>query len=159
MTDGIFFSLTLTAVIATGLLAGVYFIFSICIIPALDRLPAAQAAAAMQSVNRVILNPFFGLVFGGSAAACVVLAISALFRWDEAGSAWLLAGSLLLLAGSPLVTAVRNVPLNNELDAVEPESPAGAQRWASYAAEWTTWNHVRTVATLAATALLTLSLR
>ncbi|MGB6365044.1 MAG: anthrone oxygenase family protein, partial [Thermoanaerobaculia bacterium] len=48
---------------------------------------------------------------------------------------------------------------NNALAAVDPASAAGAELWASYLTAWTAWNHVRTVAALAAAAALSLALR
>ncbi|MGH2475359.1 MAG: anthrone oxygenase family protein, partial [Candidatus Limnocylindrales bacterium] len=49
-------------------------------------------------------------------------------------------------------------PRNEALDRVEPSSPDAAGRWSRYLREWTTWNHVRGVAALAAAALLTIAL-
>lgn len=65
---------------------------------------------------------------------------------------YLLAGGLLYLAGTIVVTIAFNVPLNNALAAVSPGSPEGADLWAGYVPRWTAWNHVRTVAALAAAA-------
>jgi uncharacterized membrane protein len=56
------------------------------------------------------------------------------------------------------VIMVFNVPLNDALATVKPESTDGANLWASYLTNWTFWNHVRTVAALAATALFTIAL-
>jgi uncharacterized membrane protein len=56
------------------------------------------------------------------------------------------------------VTILFNVPLNNQLDAVDPESVEGRALWAHYLSRWTRWNHVRSVATLFSTFLLVLSL-
>lgn len=56
------------------------------------------------------------------------------------------------------MTIVFNVPLNNSLASVMPTDPDGATRWTEYVASWTTWNHVRTAAALAAAASLTVAL-
>jgi uncharacterized membrane protein len=56
------------------------------------------------------------------------------------------------------VIMVFNVPLNDALATVKPESTDGANLWASYLTNWTLWNHVRTAAALAATALFTIAL-
>jgi uncharacterized membrane protein len=48
------------------------------------------------------------------------------------------------------VTLIFNVPLNNRLAAVNPDSAEGKAVWAHYLRVWTVWNHVRTVAPLAA---------
>jgi uncharacterized membrane protein len=50
------------------------------------------------------------------------------------------------------------VPLNEALAIVEPDSAEGASLWTRYIAVWTAWNHVRTVAALAAPALLIIAL-
>ncbi|HEU5260866.1 MAG TPA: anthrone oxygenase family protein [Gemmatimonadales bacterium] len=75
--------------------------------------------------------------------------------WHDAGAAYLLAGSLLYLVGTVMVTIVFNVPRNNALAAVGPDSVDGARVWAGYLTSWTAWNHVRTVAALAAAGSLT----
>jgi uncharacterized membrane protein len=46
-----------------------------------------------------------------------------------------------------------NVPLNNALAAAEPASSEAASLWARYLADWTMWNHVRTVSSTVACAL------
>jgi uncharacterized membrane protein len=51
-----------------------------------------------------------------------------------------------------LVTIVFHVPKNAALAAVAPANPDSASLWAGYVASWTAWNHVRTVAALAAAA-------
>jgi uncharacterized membrane protein len=98
-------------------------------------------------------------VFFGTAAVSVVLAIAALTGWFAPGAMWLLVGCLLYLVGNIVVTMIFNVPLNNALAAADPVSAAGASVWARYLSVWTAWNHVRTVACLAATASFIMALR
>jgi uncharacterized membrane protein len=86
-----------------------------------------------------------------------VLAVSALMNWAEPGAFDLLEGSLLYLIGSILVTMICNVPLNDRLAAVKPESAEGKTMWTHYLSVWTAWNHVRTVASLAAMACFILA--
>lgn len=59
----------------------------------------------------------------------------------------------LYAVGMFAVTIVFNVPLNDQLAAADPASSAAAPVWARYLTEWTFWNHVRTAASIAATAL------
>lgn len=159
MIAPIFTMLTYLAVLASGLMAGLFFIFSNTIMAALARLPAAQGIAAMQSLNVVILNGVFLAVFMGTAVLSVVLGIKAVIGWNEAGSAWLLIGGVLYLVGCLGVTMLFNVPLNDALLAVDPASTEGAVVWTRYLAEWVPWNHVRTVASLAALASFAAALR
>jgi uncharacterized membrane protein len=83
--------------------------------------------------------------------------VAALLRWGEPGAVWLLVGGLLYLVGAIAVT-MANVPRNNALAAVAPESAEGAGLWACYVEEWTAWNHVRAAASLAAAASLIVAL-
>jgi uncharacterized membrane protein len=152
------FVLTFLSALGCGLVAGAFFAFSSFVMKALARLPAAQGIAAMQSINIVVINPWFMGAMFATAAGCVVLAISSLLAWHKPGAAYLLTGSLLYLVGTILVTIVFNVPRNDALAAVDPASAEGARVWAGYVPSWTAWNHVRTVAALAAAASLTMAL-
>ena len=152
------FALKLFSALGCGLIAGVFFAFSTFVMNALARLQPSQGIAAMQSINTTVINPLFMVAFLGTAAACIFLAISSLLRWHQLGAPYLLIGSLLYLFGTVLVTIVFNVPLNEALARVEPGSTDGANLWASYLANWTTWNHIRTAAAIAAAAVLTIAL-
>ena len=158
MIGGLLVSLTCLAALGSGLVAGVFFAFSAFVMTVLGRLPPHQGIAAMQAINVAVINPWFFAAFFGTAAACVVLAIAALVRWSEPGAIPLLAGSLLYLVGTILVTMFLNVPLNDALAGAAPESAEGASLWTRYLTDWTAWNHVRTVASLAAAASFILAL-
>ena len=158
MSDGLVFILTLLALLGCGLVAGIFFAFSTFIMKALGKIPAPQGIAAMQSINIVVINPWFLTAFFGTAIVCLVLALAAVLGSARSGTGLLLAGSLLYLVGTILVTMVCNVPRNNALAAVEQESAEGAQLWANYLQSWTFWNHVRTLAALVAASLFALAL-
>ena len=150
MMEKLFFVLTLLAALGSGLIAGVFFIFSTTIMRAFGRLPASEGIAAMNMINVVIINPMFLGVFLGTGVLCAVLAVTSLLGWQRPGSGWLLAGCLLYLVGSILVTMIFNVPLNNALAAATPENASAV--WQNYLSNWTLWNHVRTLASLGAAA-------
>jgi uncharacterized membrane protein len=156
--NNLLFVLTLCAVLGCGLMAGVFFAFSTFIMRALARLQPAQGIEAMQSINRTVINPWFLGVFLGTAAVCILLAGSALWRWQQPGAVYLLAGSLLYLIDTVLVTVVFNVPMNNALENIDPASSDASGQWASYLARWTAWNHVRTAAALLGAASFMLAL-
>jgi uncharacterized protein (TIGR02246 family) len=120
--------------------------------------PPAQGLAAMQSINVVVLNRWFFAVFFGTAVCCLALAITAFVRWQKPAVGYLLVGSLLYLIGTILVTIACNVPLNDALAAVDPSSADAGRVWTNYLTSWTAWNHVRTVAALAAAASFTVAL-
>ena len=150
--------LTLLSALGCGLVAGIFFAFSTFVMRALGNLPPAQGIAAMQSINIVVINPWFMTAFFGTAAACLLVMILSVLSWHAPDAMYLLAGSLLYLVGSVLVTILFNVPRNNALASLEPASAEGARLWAAYLTTWTAWNHVRTVAALAAAASLTIAL-
>ncbi|WP_333478419.1 DUF1772 domain-containing protein [Allocoleopsis sp.] len=152
------FALKLCSALGCGLIAGVFFAFSSFVMSALARLQPTQGIAAMQSINITAINPLFMTVLFGTAAACIVLAVSSVLKWHQPGAAYLLLGSVLYLVGTILVTIVFNVPLNEALAKVEADSTNGANLWASYLGNWTFWNHIRAAAALGAAASLTIAL-
>jgi uncharacterized membrane protein len=152
------FLLTLLATLGSGIMAGLFFAFSVSVMKAFARLPAAQGIAAMQAINVAIVNPIFLPVFLGTGVISAVLMIIALLMWPYPGAAYLLAGGLLYLAGSIAVTMIFNVPRNNALAAAAPDSAEAASVWQRYLVEWTAWNHVRTVACILATAAFIVAL-
>ena len=146
------FALTLAACVGAGTIGGVFFAFSTFVMRALSQLPAAQGVAAMQRINVVVLGPAFLGVFVGTALlslACVLLSLAA---GPSKATAWLAAAAVLYVVGSLGVTMAFNVPRNNRLAALQAESPQAAAYWPVCLHEWLRWNHVRTAASLAASA-------
>jgi uncharacterized membrane protein len=152
-------AVTFAAALGSGLMAGLFFVFSVFMMTALARLGAPQGIAAMQSVNVAIINPLFLVVFMGTAMLSLVAAVAAIWNWSAEGSGWLLAGSLLYLVGIIAVTMIFNVPLNDALAAVDPASGEGAALWERYLDVWVKWNHVRTIAGLGVLACFIQALR
>lgn len=139
---------TLLALLGAGSMAGLFFAFSTSVMPALRRRPASEAAATMQEINRVILNPLFLGVFLGTALASVLAATFAAFSWNQQGDAALVVGALSYLLGTFLVTVVYHVPRNDRLAGLDPSSAPGQEYWTTYVREWTRMNHVRGFAAL-----------
>lgn len=158
MNDQLLLGLTLFSVLGCGLVAGVFFAFSAFVMKALARVPPAQGIAAMQSINITVINPWFMTVFLGNTAVCASVVVFALLRWSEAGAVYLFSGALIYFIGTFLVTIIFNVPRNNALAAVDPDSDSGSKLWGSYINSWTAWNHVRTAAALVAQGLLIIAL-
>jgi uncharacterized membrane protein len=152
MVDQSLVVLTLLAALGCALIAGVFFAFSTFVMKALARLPAREGIAAMQSINVVVLNPWFLGAFLGTAAVCVLAMILSLARWHDASTIYFVAGSLLYLVGTLFVTIAFNVPRNEALASVAPAHSDSVRPWTRYVASWTAWNHVRTAAALAAAA-------
>jgi uncharacterized membrane protein len=151
-------AVTLAAALGCGLSGGALFAFSAFVMAGLARLPSAQGAAAMQSINVTAVTPAFMTAVFGTAAVCLGLGVWALASWDDDRAPWVLAGGLLYLIGVIGVTMAANVPRNNRLAALAPDSEAAAGVWTDYLRTWTAWNHVRSLAGIAAAALLIVAL-
>src|SRR6202022_1471444 len=118
-------ALSVVAVCATlgcGVIAGVFFAFSTFVMPALARLPPTQGLAAMQSINVPALNRWFMGALFGTGGICLWLAVPSLRSWADPGAGLGFGGSALYLVGAILVTIACNVPLNEALAAVRPDS-------------------------------------
>jgi uncharacterized membrane protein len=139
--------------------AGFFFAFSASVMRSLARLPAPQGVAAMQSINVAVINPLVMTALFGTALACAVLVVAAVVEWGEAYALYLLVGGVVYLVGVVLLTIVYHVPRNDALAAIDPDSPGAAGDWSRYVGGWTAWNHVRTIAPLAAATLFTIALR
>jgi uncharacterized membrane protein len=131
--------LAAASAVGAAVIGGVFFVFSVAIMPALARLAPEHGAAVMQAINVVIVRSLFMVVAVGTLLACVAAAV-----FDP--TAWI--GTVLYLLGAVGVTAAFNVPLNNRL------ATADADYWAEYARRWTPWNHLRMVTCIAASIAL-----
>ena len=141
-------ALTVVTAVACGLVGGVFFAFSTFVMSGLRASPPDVGLQAMQSINRKAPTPMFMLAFIGTAIACVVLGV-----WSLLDGAALRAAGCGLYLVTIVVTGVYHVPRNNALLATDDPSA-----WTAYAGPWVAWNHLRTLASLAAAVLLTVSL-
>ena len=153
MTDKTATALLIAATLGSGLIGGLFFIFSNTIMKAFDRLPPGGAVASMQNINSVILNPLFLLVFFGTAIVCAALLILYSSQLGEPRATIACAAAFVYLLGSIVVTMAFNVPLNDRLAAVSLAANDLATQWQAYRVPWTNWNHVRTVSCLLASGL------
>lgn len=151
--------ISLAGALGSGLAAGFFFAFSICVMKSLGKIPAPQGIAAMQSINVVVINPWFMTVFMGMAALGGGAIIVAMLRWHDPRALYWLLGGALYVVGTFVSTMLFNVPRNNALAALAPASPEATEYWRDYLSTWTAWNHVRTVAALLSALSFTLAFR
>ncbi len=143
------------AVIAMGLLAGLFYAFDVAVMPALTAADDRTLVDAMQQMIDKIENPAFFLTFLGAP----VLAAVALSQARRSGSAkvagWIVAG-LAFYTVMVVVTFAFHFPLNDDLK--EAGDPARIENLAAvrddFVTPWVAWNIVRTLATTAAFASL-----
>ena len=159
MIDGIQLYLVVAAALACGLMSGAFYAFSSFVMAGLGRLPPEQGIKAMQSINVTAVTPGFMAGFFGTTLASVAVAISAVVSWDQSVSVWLLVGAGLYLGGVFVMTAAYHVPRNNKLASTDPTATDAQGVWSHYLTEWTRWNHLRWISSLAAAAVLTIAIR
>ncbi len=148
--------IVIATLLGSALVGGVFFAFSSFIMKALAMIPAPQGIRAMQSINVVVLNPWFIGVFIGTAALSLALAVMTLTSWTGPLPHWFFVGALHYFVGTFLLTGIGNVPLNEKLKDVTPE--AGQELWAHYLDKWTLLNHIRTTTALIAALCFTIGL-
>jgi uncharacterized membrane protein len=142
----------------TALMAGVFYTFSISVMPGLDQTEAEHAIPAFQNINRAIENPLFFATFFAVPVGSVVTG-ALLLAAGQRPAAWLFfaAGAVYVL-GSALPTMLVNVPMNTALDVVQvPADPGEAARiWSDHASRWVPWNHLRGVSATISVLLVSL---
>ncbi|MGW6985414.1 anthrone oxygenase family protein [Streptomyces sp. NPDC054932] len=144
-------SVTLVAAtVGTGLMAGLYFAFDISVMPGLGRGDDHTYVTAMRNINDAIDNGLFGLLFLGAFLATGLAAAQQQRggRPDAARWGWL---AFALYGLSLAVTAIVNIPLNNQLARAGTDAAAARRH---FGGRWTSGNIVRTVACTAALAAL-----
>ena len=111
-----------SAIFLTGLMAGIFFTWSNAVKPGIGKLSDLEYLNALQSMNRVILNGAFLIVFVGAIIAVALVPVFH-FHWYPKNVFWLFIGILLIYwIGVFGVTALGNIPLNELLDKTNLES-------------------------------------
>ncbi|MEB4614435.1 anthrone oxygenase family protein [Leucobacter sp. M11] len=103
------------ALVANGLLAGLFFVFAVAIGPAMRRLDDSIYVHTFRAINSAILNGRFLAVFFAAPIAAVACAALHFWRGGSAPMLPTVAGAVcsVLTFG---ITAAGNVPLNNALE-------------------------------------------
>lgn len=143
----------LVTAVGAGVTGGAMFAFSSFVMPALQRLPAAEAITAMQAINEAAPRSLLMPPLLATGVGSLVVAAMSVRGEDGQGRGLLLAGALAG-AATFAITAAYHVPRNNALALLDAHTAVAAPAWDTYAAGWTRWNHVRTAAGLASAALL-----
>ena len=144
----------------TALMAGLFYAYSCSVVPGLGRLADAEYLAAMQSINRAILNPVFFIAFMGTP---LLLPLITWMHYSQPVSLrfWLLlAATAVYLTGVVGVTALGNIPLNDMLDSAALQTASAEEIRAlrtAFELPWNSWNLVRTWAAAVALVLVVLA--
>ncbi|MFQ6143822.1 DUF1772 domain-containing protein [Streptomyces seoulensis] len=160
MNGGIRGVVLLAATVLTGVMAGIYFAFSVAVMPGLGRSDARTFVEAMRRINEAIQNGWFGLAFGGALVLGLVAAFQHRHGEGRPALPWIIAGVVLYVI-SLLITVGFSVPLNNQLAAAG--SPGTVHDLAAirarFEATWVRWNVARTLVTTASLCCLAWAIR
>ena len=138
-------ALLLTAILGSGVVAGLCFAFASFVMHALDDLGPPAAIRAMQSINARILESLAMPIWLGTVPIGIAAAVV------SGGSPFAITAATLYTIGALLITGLGNVPLNESLDSVQAESAEASARWHGYLVRWGRLNTLRTILFLLAT--------
>jgi len=141
--------LLMLATFLCSLVAGFLFAFTVVIMPGITRLDDGGFIRTFQVIDRVIQNnqPLFMFVWVGSVLSLIAAAVSGLWALGGADRLLLIAAALVYLLGVQLPTATINIPLNNELQKLDPGTMSESMRKRArddFEPRWNRWNAIRT---------------
>jgi len=135
---------------AAGLVSGVFLSFSDFVMKSLYASRPAAGTEAMQIINRKVLRSIFMVLLIGVVPVSAALSVYASVFIDGPLATFLIIGGLLYFLGVFMVTMVRNVPMNNALEALPQGGVAAQAYWPAYVKDWVWWNHLRWTTALGA---------
>lgn len=147
------------AVVATGLLAGLFYGFTVAVMPGLARASGRTFVETMQRINVAILRPSFFLTFLGAPALALIAVLLHFGEAQRVALPWLIAGLAANIA-TLAITAAVNVPLNNALDSAGPPDQSTDVDSVRHGFErrWVRWNTIRTATSVLGFVLLVVAL-
>ncbi|RKE52663.1 DUF1772 domain-containing protein [Sphingobacterium detergens] len=135
------------AVITSALISGLFFAYTFSVNLGLHKLDDKGYLMAMQNINREILNPVFYICFLG--APLLLIASSVMYFDLSSPKFYLIAAACAsYIIGVFIITAAKNVPLNNQLDTLDiagTTSDALQRMRLLIEQPWVFWNNLRTV--------------
>ena len=136
-------------VLLNALSTGFFFAWSVSVILGTKKVGDFTYLETMQNINREILNPLFFIVFFGSLIALV---LNVYLQFNNKPVFWfVLASAIIYLIGTFGITAFGNVPLNNELEAlnINQLSVTELKNFRTYyEGSWNQYHNIRTVASM-----------
>ena len=159
----VFQAVLVLATFLCSLVAGFLFAFATVVMPGIRSLDDADFIRAFQAMDRIIQNsqPLFVLVWVGSVLALVAAAVVGLWALSGADRLLVIVAALIYILCVQLPTATINIPLNNELQQLDPATMNESTRKRArdhFEPRWNRWNATRTVCASLTTLLLVILL-
>lgn len=149
----------LITVLLNALSTGFFFAWSVSVVLGTKKVGDYTYLESMQHINKEILNPAFFIVFFGSLMALVTTTYLQLN--NKTVFVFVLASTIIYLVGTFGVTAFGNVPLNNELEALNINNLDLIELKAFrtyYESAWNNFHNIRTISSMVSFILLLISL-
>jgi len=105
-----------SAIFLTGLMAGIFFTWSNAVKPGIGKLSDIEYLRALQSMNRVILNNAFRIVFLGAIIAVALIPTFYINLFPKNIFCVFISSLVIYWIGVFGVTVFGNIPLNEILD-------------------------------------------
>jgi uncharacterized membrane protein len=129
-------------------MAGIFFTWTNAVTPGIGKLKDIEYLCALQSMNRVILNPAFYMIF---ICPIVTVPLATVFNYNTEPSFifWLLlVTSIIYSLGVFFITILGNIPLNelldkNNLDKFSLEDAGNLRN--EIEKKWNNYNFIRTI--------------
>lgn len=142
------------SVIAYAAIGGVFLAFSDFIMRSFNLVKAQGGIESMQVLNVEIMRSVFMILFMGLMLVSLGIAVYATINVEGTPRLLLMLAGGLYLFGVFAVTAAGNVPLNNQLAAMDPAATQTLAFWKeTYMTRWVSLNSLRTLACLLASGL------
>lgn len=138
--------------LSTGMMAGIFALYSHTIMTGLTRTDDRTFVAAFQAIDRAIMNAWFMVTFLGPLLFTGLAVLLHLGGDSGRVLPWVAAALALYLVAFAVTLGV-NVPLNNGIKSagdIDRMADVAAVRQRFNEARWVRWNHVRTLTSTAA---------
>ena len=144
----IFHAVLVLATFLCSLVAGFLFAFAAVVMPGIRSLDDGGFIRAFQAIDRVIQDnqPLFLFVWIGSVLALIAAAVLGIWALSGSDRLLIIGDALVYLLCVQLPTATINIPLNNEIQKLDPDSMNETTRKRArdaFEPRWNRWNAIR----------------
>lgn len=143
--------------VSSALVAGVLQSFSDFVMSGLQRAAPAGGMESMQQLNRTVFRSVFLATFMVLVPVTIGFAIYAVFKLNGLSQSLIVSAAIIYIPSVFIVTAAGNVPMNERLDKMDPNTPEAAAYWRRYGRLWSAWNTLRTIGAIATSSVYLLA--
>lgn len=134
--------------LSAGLIAGLFYSWSISVTPGLAKIKDDSYLLAFQSMNRAILSPVFFIFFMGLVILLPLLCYLNFQSPADTQFWFIITAALLYIFGVMAVTLFGNVPMNNRLEVLKIGSMNQEQMLSFRMGFESKWNNLNTIRTI-----------